>query len=672
MATVAALPNTLRDKIAAVAGKMARLRLLRRVAVTVLVLGAMLGIILLADHWLRFGAPLRFLALGSWFAVAVAGIVTCFKALNRQADIDALAALIEREYPNLAERLTSSVELSEAADGGHGSPALINLLIRETEIRASKLDFLRAAPERSTYRLGTIAAGVILLILLPSAFWPRSYFGEVKRFLLPWTKTPLGYRIVAKPGDVAVARGHALTLSAFIEPAGEGDSLPDRASVVMTEASGKTVHLGMKSEQPLVFSCKFNSVEEGFRYHVEAGDAVGADHQVIAVDPVQLVGDSPSITVIPPAYARKAVETKTLTGLGDFAALEHSRLLFEFRFTQPAWAAFLSWTPQNSNNFEPGEDPKAVRHNLELNPDRLGARFEMSALQSGRFALTLEADHGIRTELQPQLLTVTVDRPPSFVKIAGTTEQMRTVNPYETIPLELSLADDFGVESAAIEYRVNDGETQTEAIKLDGSGTPMAGAKHALKLAGKVKEGDTFQFRMRVADNRRVPEAKLEPHVIYHPAENRWLSFKVERNAEPLKQQEILAQRDDVRKRLEALIADLKRERKDITILQSLAKQAEKFLPEPAFRLQEVRKDHQGNDKTLSELARDVALTPALSALANRLLEVGDQEMRNATSALQKADKEKNAAKPRDREIQDAYSAVDQVHRAAGKPAKGE
>ena len=60
--------------------------------------------------------------------------------------------------------------------------------------------------------------------------------------------------------------------------------------------------------------------------------------------------------------------------------------------------------------------------------------------------------------------------------------------------------------------------------------------KHALKIAGKAQEGDTFQFRLKITDNRRVPEAKLEPHVVYHPAENRWFAFKIARTAEPLKQ----------------------------------------------------------------------------------------------------------------------------------------
>src|SRR5438105_3166850 len=103
MATAATLPNSLHAKIAAVAGKMTRLRLTRRIAATVLMLGVTMGLIVLADFFIRFGGGLRLGLLGGWVVLAAAGVIACVKAIGRRADVDALAALIEKEYPNLAE-----------------------------------------------------------------------------------------------------------------------------------------------------------------------------------------------------------------------------------------------------------------------------------------------------------------------------------------------------------------------------------------------------------------------------------------------------------------------------------------------------------------------------------------------------------------------------------------
>src|SRR5262245_32816097 len=345
MATVAALPNTLRDKINSLARKMALLRLTRSIAVTALILLVSAGLIWAADYWLKLPRGVRFGMLGCWAILAIAGVIRCVKHLSHKADADALAALIEEEYPNLAERLLTSVELTEDADNAHGSRTLIDLLVRETEIRASSLNFLQAAPEKPPFRLAVIAAGIAPLMLVPASVWPHSYSRQVTRFFMPWQKTAVPYEIICNPGDYAIARGHSLILTASVRATGDADSLPTSASLLMTDANGKTTRLGMKSDQPQVFFVKINSVNDSFRFTVESGDAAAPEHRVTAVDPVQLTADSPAILITPPAYAQKVVEPKTIVGLGDFSALQHSKMAFQFRFTRPAQKAILEWTP---------------------------------------------------------------------------------------------------------------------------------------------------------------------------------------------------------------------------------------------------------------------------------------------------------------------------------------
>src|SRR5262249_37121281 len=151
------------------------------------------------------------------------------------------------------------------------------------------------------------------------------------------------YEVVANPGDAAVARGQSLPLGCYVKATGAVDSLPSMATLVLTDASGKMVRLGMKSDQPNVFFVKFNAVADTFRYRIEAGQARTPEFTVTAVDQVQLTADSLTITVTPPAYAQKTVETKTLNGLGDFSAVQYGHLDFEFRFNRPAESATLEF-----------------------------------------------------------------------------------------------------------------------------------------------------------------------------------------------------------------------------------------------------------------------------------------------------------------------------------------
>src|SRR5579864_262396 len=652
MATAVSLPTSLHQKLSDLAGKITQIRLVRNVAWTVAILGATAGLALVADYFLRFPGIVRAGLLGGWLLLAIWGVVRTLRVFSQRIDVDALAALIESEYPNLAERLTTSVELQEVRDGSHGSKQLIDLLIRETEVRTRKLDFLKAAPEGGTWQLAGTAFLILVVVAFPAAIWPTSYGREAQRLLTPWRHAPVGYEISAATGDVAVARGQALTLSAIVQATSGGEKLPDTATLVMIDANVKATHLRMKTEQANVFAFKMNSVNDTFRYRVEAGEAVGNTYTVTAVDPVQLAGDSPAITIEAPEYARKNVETKTFTGLSDFSALQYSKLTFQFRFNRPAQSAVLEWYPEGADLTAASVKP-TTRQKLDLADGNTTARLEWPAIKSGRFALVLEAEHGIRTELPPQSLAVLPDRPPAFVKVGGATEQTRSVPAYETVPLDLALADDYGIDVAVIEYQVNNDPVKTEIIPLEEAGQTQISVRYPFKLAGKVKEGDTIRYRLKIADNRRVPEAKLEPNVVYHPGEDRWFTLKIAQQAEPLKQQEVIAQRDDIRKRLQSLIEDLRGEQRRLYKAKEEARKAEALAPEPAILLQELRKEHQTNERTLKELASDVGLTPELQPLANRLQDVGDQEMRNAANELRQAEREK-ASKPRDQEFSKA------------------
>src|SRR5262249_42689259 len=155
------------------------------------------------------------------------------------------------------------------------------------------------------------------------------------------------------------------------------------------------------------------------------------------------------------------------------------------------------------------------------------------------------------TELTGGELTAHIDQPPAVLKFAnmlgksqaGGYERLRAVLPYERIPLDGLLADDVGVGSAELEYRISDGAVQREEIALQGQGTVQASARHVFQLSGKVKEGDEVQYRLRVTDNRNVPDMGLKPQVVYFPAD-RWLTLKIVGQTQSLAEQEIQTQRD--------------------------------------------------------------------------------------------------------------------------------
>ena len=94
--------------------------------------------------------------------------------LTRRLDAAAIAAAVEEKYPELAERLTTTVELAGGVDEFHGAPRLIESVVRDTEKRSSRLDFLPAVSARAAQLTAVAAAGLLVLVLSPPSCGPAS------------------------------------------------------------------------------------------------------------------------------------------------------------------------------------------------------------------------------------------------------------------------------------------------------------------------------------------------------------------------------------------------------------------------------------------------------------------------------------------------------------------
>src|SRR5437667_3687874 len=132
----APLPPALAARLAALAGRVRRLRVARgacRLAVAALLsatalvlLDAALGLSVTARCLLQLGW-LALTALLAWRLVA--------RPWRSEISLDEIARQIEDQFPGLGERLLTVVELGDAAEPANGSPQLIASPARETEPR---------------------------------------------------------------------------------------------------------------------------------------------------------------------------------------------------------------------------------------------------------------------------------------------------------------------------------------------------------------------------------------------------------------------------------------------------------------------------------------------------------------------------------------------------------
>ena len=196
---------------------------LRGVGTTSLVgaIGAMLGMVV--DVLWAVPEPVRW---GIWlgWVVAVGGLLTTSLAavVGRRRDASlGLAAVVERAFPQLGERLTGIVGLvGDPARRPHGSTVLISALADDAADSLARIEPARAVPLNKPARWFGFGLASVVMVAAPSVVRPDPFASIAKRFFLPWADVDRVSRLAMTitPGDTVAALGEELVVSAQITP----------------------------------------------------------------------------------------------------------------------------------------------------------------------------------------------------------------------------------------------------------------------------------------------------------------------------------------------------------------------------------------------------------------------------------------------------------------------
>lgn len=664
------LPPDLQAKLSLLARRIRLWRLARGLSLTVLTLVVLFAGVFAIDRYSELsprGMLIALVAVGA--AVSVVSIRFLVVPLCARLDAAALAALIERSYPELGERLLSTVELAETQDSAYGSPALIALLQRETVDETRTMNFLRSYPVGALRWLAAAALVAVTLALLP-AFASEDYADFARRFWTAWQNRP-PFTVEVESCAGFAARGRPLTLSARLVPDRPSRRLPEQCILLYEEGDQPPRRLAMQPGADQRFNYTISQVQDDFRFQIEAGGVLSDEHVVQAIEPVDLATGSPRVTVTPPAYVNKDVHPpQEIQGSNDFAALQFSKVRLHLHFTRPAVTARV--------HLQDREQKQRLEIPLAWSADRRAVDADVPALDPRTYSLrvTMEAEHQIATVRELGTLRVWADGPPRFIEVPRllSTSAEETASPDDILPLRVAVEDEVGVDRADVEYRINDGPIQQHEI-FRAEGQRQAAREVRFHLAGKVKDGDRLQVRLRASDNRLVPRGSgrdaagepvpfvdLKPHVIYEPApidgKARWFDLRISRGSATLPENDVLAGQQDVLKRLEAIKRKLARERTLLQQVREAVRGQSAMPPEAARELAETRSVNREVSKDLHELAGVAEKATPFAALADLARDVARREMRAAEQALGKAADPHLEPEPRDAELAQADGHV--------------
>lgn len=650
------LPHALEEKLGELAQQVRRLWFYRGMSwFALLFFGSALAMVLL-DLRLDLSGWGRVALLLGWAGLQLFAFRRCvLRPLRSPIPVPLLAAAIEDQFPNLSERLTTLVELSENAEPGNGSKALIDVLARDTAQRAKKLNFFKAAPTGSVLRFAFLSVIVAAAILSPLVFIPGAA-ERVKRFLLPWVgaKAETNFKVVVSSKDLVVKRNDAVTLTGFLERNAPDAALPETATLVQKGEDGAEKKLPMTGDDKAAFTVTLPTAKEGFEYCMEAAGVRSEWFKVTVVDAVTLA-EGTAFTISPPKYAKGLLDDQKQAGLHEFEALQYSKVSFDLKFNRPARAASFEWKPTN-----PGAQLANDQFFANLAADQMTGTAEWTLIGEGTLKLVLTGEQNVRTEVVVAT-KATVDTPPKFEKVTGVSDKPRQVRTTERVPIELTITDDLKVDKVELQFELNSDPStkQVLPVPLKDLGTPRAEGRYSFDLNNRVKEGDAIRFRIRTVDNRDVPEFNAKPQEVFFP-EKGWSELKIDRSAKPLAEQDVLAKRNKIKEKLQAALKDVADAQKDVEQVKREVAGKDQLTPEQVAKLDNAKNREKDAARQLEDLAREAGLTPDFRPLADEIKDVEQDPLQKADEQLRKAQNEADP-EPRDKAIRGAANDLDRA-----------
>ncbi|HEY1785056.1 MAG TPA: DUF4175 family protein, partial [Pirellulales bacterium] len=451
------MPHEIVTRIAEIRRRARRLLLLYAlswVVAAVVVATLALG---LADYWIHFRDPgIRVLSLVALLAVLVwAAIHYLRPVLVRRLDDVAIAQKIERHFPTLRDRLSSSVEFLHASPSDRlaGSPALRELVIAQTAAATKDLDLTAVLERRPTRR--AVAGAVVAIALAAAAVLLDP---SAARLALARLANPLGSAAWPRKNDLVfqypperIAAGQTFEVELADS---RGRPLPDQVRIHYLYDTGGEEIEEVENMHLLggVMVARKENVARPFQYRAEGGDDDTMPwSQLDVVEPPRI--ESLRATLYPPAYTGWPVEPTE----NNLHALRGTRVAFSGVATQPLRSATLKQDAGPAIAcIVSGDGRRFDLPAAKAEPDGSTADGPepMTVDKSGQYWFELEDTQGVvgGQESRWEIRAVT-DAPPTVtVERPGASA---FVTPAAVVRLRAIAKDDLGVRRVALHFRPN-------------------------------------------------------------------------------------------------------------------------------------------------------------------------------------------------------------------------
>jgi len=653
MATID-LPDNIEQQLLALDHQVRDATFSRGISRIALVIPVALGLCLAMDWALGLSGSLRLALLSGWLLVVAAVIRReLWRPLRRPPSLPELAALAEREHPELKERLTSLVQLRQEEIPGT-SKVMRDLLARQTAKVVDRLDLSDAAPAIRSPGTTLLAALACLLLLSPFVIAPADYGLLWARLFAPFGNFHWGStQLVVVDGDRIVAKGSDVRVRIELKQPRQASKPADASQAVVwlnwSDDVGVTdsrrLEWDVESQQ---FVTTLPRVVRNLRFHAATAGALSASHRIDVANPPEIA--RLQMDIEPPAYT--GLPAVALDGAqGEIRAAERSRISMKLQFNEPVTIAELAWpvvadvadgsaaTPPLTERIVP----------ITLSKDRRSATVEALAIHSGPFSIRLKNTVGLTNEDPPRSLVIDPDLPPA-ISLDGTDEPVG-VRPDDRYVVSGLIKDEYGLTAVELHLESSTGKKRIDQVPSDTLRERLLTHDFPVDVADfDLKPGQAITYRVRAVDNRPVPG----------PQETwtRLRTLMIESTTSKPQERELSNRDAELKQQIDQLRKSLAENKQALEKLHRRTED-EALQRKNSNKAEELTKLEQQQDELterLRKLAAELAENQLTEKLAEKAQQLADQDLAAARDKLEQA----KQGEARD-QLQPISEAIDRV-----------
>ncbi len=415
----------------------------------------------IVDWLMPLSSPVRIALLG---VVLVATGYLLYRYLIQPLRVSLtlrdVALNIERQYPNLEDRLVSAMQFGARDTTDAIEAHMLQRLLTDTTERIKGIDFKATIDYSRTRKHVGIAFLCLMACGILALLFPTEIHTSLLRVFVPWVKTHpiLMTRLAVAPGNSRILSGKSLPIQVTVT----GKSAEKVVLVYEKKDAGASGASGAEQEINLVrtpedkrdFGYEIFNITADMEYYVKANEAI-SERYTVEVFEMPRVSDV-SVAYTYPAYTELTPVVQQ--GLGDIRAVVGTQAEIKLITNKAIQAAtfVVHDTTLTEEKELSAPAPKTIEMNI-FDGKTLTTTLDIQA--DGRYEVKLLCIDGFNNEIPIayRIKAIPDNAPEVVIKAPGRDVK---VTKLEEVRVVAEAKDDYGVAQLSLMYSVGSGQLQ--------------------------------------------------------------------------------------------------------------------------------------------------------------------------------------------------------------------